>query len=86
MLFMEYVIESDGKWAIVPAGKLIEISWTKAHNFASVLKNKARAEEVAKIFGGTVELYFGGAIPQGTKRIVTPKQSQVNKSAPYRSI
>jgi hypothetical protein len=82
---MEYVIEKNSTWAIVPAGKLIEISWTKAHNFASVFKNKERAQQVVKYFGGTVESYYGTFV-QGTKRIVSPKQSQVNKSAPYRSI
>jgi len=84
----EYVIERSNKYLVIaPNGpKDYDIQWTENLRFASVFKSKSRALALANGHSGEVQLYYGAPVPQGTKRIVAPKQSQVNRTSPYRSI
>jgi len=80
---MEYVIELNNQWAVLTGA---QVQWTRTYDFGSVIRNKGRAQAIASKIGGQVQLFFGSAQPQGTKRFVAPVQSKINRNTPYRSI
>lgn len=80
----EYIIIVADKMVLVEKDR--SISKTTNFGFATKFKVKERAVKVAnKIVGAEVVPSFGGFV-YGTKRIVSPKQSPINKSQPYRSV
>lgn len=80
----EYIIVVGDKMATVE--KDGRISLTKSFGFATKFKVKQRAlKVVSQVEGGKVVPSFGGFV-HSTKNSVTPKQSPINKSQPYRSV
>lgn len=77
----EYIITQGNKYAAVNGSS---VDWVSL-SFASVFKKKERAEAVAKKCGGVVAPHYGKAV-QSNKSFVSPKQSKINHSSPYRSI
>jgi hypothetical protein len=61
-----------------------KVEWI-SYNFATVFRSREQAEKVAKKHGGQVEVFYGKMVA-GSKGTVAPKQSPINKAAPYRTI
>ena len=77
----EYIINNGNRYAAVKGS---DVEWV-SFAFATVFKKKDRAEKFAAKCGGEVEPFYGKAV-KSNKSFVAPKQSQINKHSPYRSI
>lgn len=77
----EFVVTKNEKYADVSSG---DVRWV-GFSHASVFKKKDRAILVSTKHGGLVEPFYGKSV-NGSKTSVPSKQSQVNKSSPYKTI
>lgn len=78
----EYVIAVGEKYVVMSGNN---VSLTCTFSFASVFTKKDRAEKLAKKHNGFVENFYGFDV-KSTKSTVVPKQSQINRGSPYRSV
>lgn len=83
MLFMEYVIEiakANGT-EMVSLSKGTIVTTTRAIEFASKFKVKARAEAVArKLQNATVAPYFGGIVTSNKANVQGPQADRVRRN------
>ena len=77
----EYIITQGNKYAAVNGSSVEWVSFA----FATVFKKKERAEKFATKCGGEVQPHYGKAVASN-KSFVAPKQSQINRHTPYRSM
>lgn len=86
---MEYIITTSAEQAIIHVerdGRTTHlVPSVSAYRTCTKFKSKQRAELIAKKVPGAVVVPYYGVVVTSTKSSVTPKQSHINRSTPYRS-